>query len=380
MKYVLSAITEYIKRTDKWLFLFLILVSSFGMLSVAGVVKSFSSTNSLIMVQALAFAIGFVIILVISNIDYRFIARMWKFYVPMVLLLVLLTFFIGGQRGSADDKAWLLLPGNMSLQPSELLKIAFILTFSLHLDKVQSDINRPLTILLLCFHGAVPVLLIHFQGDDGTALVFLAIFLMMLFCAGISWKYILLAVVAIGAAAPLVWFYAMNDDQKQRILLLFHPEMDPLGVGLQQNAAKISIGSGQIWGTGLFSGEHRYVPEIQNDFIFSFIAEAMGFVGCIGVLVILTLVCVKILLVTRVARDYLGKSICVGVFSMIAIQAILNIGMNLGVLPVIGITLPFFSTGGTSIVTLMAGVGLVFSVYMHNSVSMFESNTVIIRR
>ena len=355
------------------LYVLLLVVSAFGMLAVAGVSHSFSSSNSLIMVQGLAFVLGFIAIIVVSNIDYRFIARMWKLYVPVVLFLVLLTFFIGGQRGSADDRAWLLLPGGMSLQPSELLKIAFILTFSFHLDRVQGHINRPFTTLLLCLHGVFPVLLIHFQGDDGTALVFFFLFLMMLFCAGISWKYILASIVAAGIAAPLIWLYAMNEDQKQRILLLFNPGMDPLGVELQQNAAKISIGSGQVWGTGLFTGEHRYVPEIQNDFIFSFIGEALGFVGCIAVLLLLTLLCIKILLVARVARDYMGKSLCVGVFAMIATQTILNVGMNLSLLPVIGVTLPFFSTGGTSVVTLMAGIGLVFSVYMHNTVSMFES-------
>ena len=373
MRHIISSVIGYIKKTDKMLYVLLLVVSAFGMLAVAGVSHSFSSSNSLIMVQGLAFVLGFIAIIVVSNIDYRFIARMWKLYVPVVLILVLLTFFIGGQRGSADDRAWLLLPGGMSLQPSELLKIAFILTFSFHLDRVQGHINRPFTTLLLCLHGVFPVLLIHFQGDDGTALVFFFLFLMMLFCAGISWKYILASIVAAGIAAPLIWLYAMNEDQKQRILLLFNPGMDPLGVELQQNAAKISIGSGQVWGTGLFTGEHRYVPEIQNDFIFSFIGEALGFVGCIAVLLLLTLLCIKILLVARVARDYMGKSLCVGVFAMIATQTILNVGMNLSLLPVIGVTLPFFSTGGTSVVTLMAGIGLVFSVYMHNTVSMFES-------
>lgn len=372
MKRIVSSVIGYIKKTDKLLYGLLLVVCVFGMLAVAGVSHSFSSSNSLIMVQGLAFILGFLAIIVVSNIDYRLIARMWKLYVPVVLILVLLTFFIGGQRGT-DDKAWLLLPGGMSLQPSELLKIAFILTFSFHLDRVHDHINRPFTVLLLCLHGAFPVLLIHFQGDDGTALVFFSLFLMMLFCAGISWKYILASILAVGIAAPLIWLYAMNEDQKQRILLLFHPGMDPLGVELQQNAAKISIGSGQVWGTGLFTGEHRYVPEIQNDFIFSFIGEALGFVGCIAVLLLLTLLCVKILLVAKVARDYMGKSLCVGVFAMIATQTILNVGMNLSLLPVIGVTLPFFSTGGTSVVTLMVGVGLVFSVYMHNTVSMFES-------
>lgn len=372
MKKLFLRIADYIRSTDKLLALLIVVICGFGITVLAGVVKTFSSTNSLLVVQLSAMGIGFLAALVLSCMDYHLTAKLWKLYVPLAIGLVALTFFIGAQRGGADDKAWIMLPGGISIQPTEFMKIAFILTFSLHLQAVSHKINSVLHVLLLCLHAAVPVLLIHYQGDDGTALVFFVIFLMMLFCSGISWKYIVLALLLVAAALPVMWLYVLNDDQRLRFISLLNPGIDPLGVELQQAQARISIGSGRWFGVGLFSGEHRYVPEIQNDFIFTFIGEALGFVGCFCVLLLLALLCVKILMVGRRSRDLLGRNICIGVFAMLAVQTILNVGMNLSLLPVIGVTLPFFSAGGSSILTVLMGIGLVQSVYMHNSVGMFD--------
>ncbi len=373
MKKLFLRMGDYIRSADKLLALLVLLVCGFGITVLTGVVKSFSSTNSLLIVQLAAMGIGFVAALCLSCMDYHLTAKLWKLYVPLAIGLVVLTFFIGAQRGGADDKAWIMLPGgSISIQPTEFMKIAFILSFSLHLQAVGHKINSVLHVLLLCLHAAVPVLLIHYQGDDGTALVFFVMFLMMLFCSGISWKYIILALLLMAAALPIMWLYVLNDDQRLRFISLFNPGIDPLGIELQQAQARISIGSGRWFGTGLFSGEHRYVPEIQNDFIFTFIGEALGFVGCFAVLLLLVLMCVKILMVGRRSRDLLGRNICIGVFAMLAVQIILNVGMNLSLLPVIGVTLPFFSAGGSSTLTVLMGVGLVQSVYMHNSVGMFD--------
>ena len=370
------AAVNYFRSIDGWLALLYVLICGFGLIVLAGVANSFSPKSSLLLVQAAAMVIGTVVVIVISTFDYHSVARLWKLYLPAVLALVLLTFVIGAQRGSADDRAWILLPGGLSLQPSEFLKLAFILTFALHIYAVGDRINRPLNVLLLCLNGAWPVILIHIQGDDGSALIFFMIFLVMLFCGGLAWPYMAAGLALVGASVPLMWQYVLNADQKQRIEALINPGSDPIGIELQQNSAKISIGSGQIFGRGLFTGDHNYVPEIRNDFIFSFIGEALGFVGCLAVFVLFILLFIRILMIAQRAADPLGRLICVGVFTMLASQLILNLGMNLGVLPVIGVTLPFFSAGGSSVVTVAASIGLVMSVAVHSEKTMFEGVTI----
>ena len=207
--------------------------------------------------------------------------------------------------------------------------------------------------------------------DDGTALVFLFIFVCMIFSAGLQLRYVLAAIGLAAAAVPVAWFYIMSDDQKLRILALFYPELDTAGILYQQYNAKIAIGSGGGFGEGLFVGEHVYVPEIYNDFIFSFAGQAVGFVGCMGIILLLFALCSRFLYIARKSGDLLGGFVGVGLFATFAFQTIINIGMNLSILPVIGITLPLFSAGGTSVLTLYLGIGLALSVYMHNREHLF---------
>ena len=150
------------------------------------------------------------------------------------------------------------------------------------------------------------------------------------------------------AALPVIWYGFLDEDKRMRFITLFNPELDPSGGGYQQRYGRIALGSGKLWGKGIYSGNHQYVPEMYNDFIFSFIGEALGFLGCLAVLGLLAALCLRILRVGNRAKDSLGRYICVGVFTMIASQTVVNVGMCLSVLPVIGVTLPLFSGGGTS--------------------------------
>ena len=288
--------------------------------------------------------------------------------------LALLVFPFGIQRVDwVDDKAWLPIPfTSISFQPSELLKISFIITFAYHLSKVKDQLNRPKQLLFLCIHGAIPCGLIHLQGDDGTVLVMAVIFASMLFVAGLSWKYIVPVLAMIPPAAVVLWNFFLDDDKKNRILAIIRPELVDSAITWQQDRGLISIGNGGLWGNGIFmeTGQFRYVPEVYNDFIFTYIGETVGFIGCIAVLAALAFLCIRILHNALHALDDLGKFICVGVFAMMAIQIIINIGMCLGVLPVIGVTLPFLSAGGTSTGTLYLGIGVVLSVYMHSGKDM----------
>ncbi len=324
--------------------------------------------------QLIATALGIVGAVILSRFDYRSLAGLYKFYLPAGIFLMLLTYVVGIQRASyIDDKAWLRIPFvGGTFQPAELLKLAFILSFALHLETVKGSINTRLRMLQLCIHGAIPVVMVMLQGDDGTALVFLFIFCMMIFTAGISWIYVISAVVAALASLPMVWFVLMDADKRARVLTIFNPSADPLGRGWQQYLASLSIGSGQVWGKGVLGGAHNYVPEIQNDFIFAFAGEALGFVGSLGIIVLLTIICIKILADANMAKDSMGCYICVGVFAMFAFHIVVNLGMCLGVLPVVGIPLPFLSAGGTSVLINYLAIGLVLSVHTHSRVNLFS--------
>lgn len=371
-------VKRMLRGTD-WMYLLLCVLCS-G-LSVAGLASwcIFLQNNSgesvnfrIAIVQAAAAGIGLAAAIIISCIDYHVIAQLWPLHAAASWLLVGSTFIWGYNPLDTTNQAWLELPGGMSLQPSELAKISFIVTFALHLSQVKEDLNRPSHLMLALAHLAVPALIIHLQGDDGTMLVFFIVGLCMLFAAGLSYKYILLGVIAVGIAAPFVW-PRLEPYQRDRVLALFHQE-DPeyAAILYQQLRGLISIGAGQITGRGLFSGEHHYVPLAYNDFFFSYISECLGFIGSIGVLALLLVVCVLTIRTAMRSVDELGAYICIGVFGVFLAQTVINVGMNLTLLPVIGVTLPFFSAGGTSVVMLYLCIGVVLSVYRHQPRDLFD--------
>ena len=369
MNRLLGRIADFIRETDKLLFLLCLFASSFGCVAVLSATHPSGNLRRFFM-QVVAMVLGAVAAGVISTIDYKNMAKFWPLITGVSLALVFLTFFIGYAPEGTDDKAWLLLPGGLSLQPAELLKIAFVITFGLHVSHVKEKINKPLNLLLLCVHGAVPVILIHFQGDDGTAIVFAFMFICMLFAAGVKIRYFVIAGVLILVSLPLIWFFVMNGDQQARIISLLNPEDDLLGDGWQQWRGRVALASGGIFGKGLFNGPHvqsETVPEGYNDFIIASIGEELGLVGVIVVFVLLAAICVRVLKIAHDARDTMGTIMCVGIFAMLAAQVIINLGMCLSVLPVVGVTLPFFSAGGTSLACLFLGIGVALSVYMHRN-------------
>ncbi len=319
--------------------------------------------------QALAAALGLGVSLIIAAWDYRKFSKLWFIYFPLMVGLTCLTFTSLGRSGleGADDKAWIAL-GSITVQPAEFLKLAFILSFSYHCHKTKNFFNNPLNILLLCVHAAIPIGLVMAQGDDGTAVVFIVMFLAMLFTAGISWKYILGAGILSPIAVWFMWTHYLQPVHKNRILAIINPEKYATeDVLYQTNLAKIALGSGQVRGKGLFGGEYTYVPVCHNDFIFSYYGQTLGFIGCLGLVILLGLICLRILGNSLRSGDGLGRFICVGVFAYLFSQSVLNIGMVMGVTPVIGITLPFISAGGTSMLASTVSIGLVMSVHFHSA-------------
>lgn len=373
LKKIFGAIVHYFHKLDKGLFTAVCGVSVFSVILMYSLVNNgiTSKDERIYKMQLLCLCVGAFIALVMSALDYHWFTKLWFLYAPAALGLTLLTFTSLGYQPveGVDDKAWINL-GFTTLQPSEILKIAFVMTFAIHLDKVGEKINHFLNVVLLCIHGAIPTLIIVLQGDDGTAVVFFVMFACMMFAAGLSWKYILPVLIAAPAAIWFLWNNIMLPHQKLRFLVLFaeDPMNDPQyeDIFYQQYWGRLALGSGQIFGKGLDAEKYVYVPEAQNDFIFTYVGQCFGFIGCVALIAVLAYICLKIVADSRIAKDNLGKYICVGVFAMIFIHCVLNIGMVLVVLPVIGVPLPFVSQGGTSMVSMFVSIGLVMSVYAHS--------------
>ncbi len=370
MSRIWGKIADFFRETDKVLLLLCVCASLYGSMMVLSTTRYTGSPRAFF-VQLAAIAIGIAAAVVISvTFDYNSIVKWWFVPAAVALVLVGLTFIIGYAPAGTDDKAWLKLPFNMSFQPSEILKIAFIITFAKHVSSIGERVNSLLNIIALCIHGAIPVMLIHIQGDDGTALVIAIIFISMMFAAGIRMRYFAIAGALAACAAPIAWFFVMNDDQRGRIEILFNPELDLYGSGWQQWRARIAMANGGFFGKGYLKGDFVQkggVPEGYNDFIFASTGEELGTLGLIAIMAILLAVCIRILVIAHHSKDKQGVIICSGIFGMLAAQMILNIGMCVSLLPVIGITLPFFSAGGTSLIATYLGIGLVLNVYNHRN-------------
>lgn len=328
-------------------------------------VRELASARTVWMQLAAGMA-GFFGAYLLSHIDYR---KMLKFC-PLFAILALGLVFLLKVPGMAympdgsDDLAWIQF-GGFSLQPSELLKPVFIYTLSLHLSKVQKSINRFGTFLLLCVHGAVPTLLIMDTGDYGSALVFFFIFVVMMFAADLNRRFLLIGLAGLVVLTPIVWTL-LPDYLQNRFEVAWHPELDATGMGYQQYQGRLALSSGGITGQGLFSDASLIaVPEGHNDFIFSYIGQTLGLLGCVFVVFAFALLFSRILLTAGYAREETGAYLCVGVFGMLFAQAVINIGMVLCIIPVVGLTLPFLSAGGTSMVSCYTTIGMAMSVFRY---------------
>ena len=248
MKLILSKIKTYFGKLDKLLLFMCMGIAFFAVFIQYTLYEndiSSAVTASQYKTQIIAFIAGIVIAMALAAINYKYLAKLWFIYVPLAMGLTLLLFTpLGIKREGADDIGWLDL-GIMTIQPSEILKLAFILSLAVHLSKVEDRMNEPIHFILLCVHGAIPTLLIRQTGDDGSALVFLFIFICMMFAAGLSWKYLVMIAVAIPPAVYVLWNYLMQPHQQKRFQVLWDTQMqedEALGIYMQQRVGKIALG------------------------------------------------------------------------------------------------------------------------------------------
>ena len=320
----------------------------------------------------LSIALGLIIAIVLSHIDYQIISKLWPVIAGGCILLMIATMIWGvAPEARPDARSWLRIGNSFTFQTSELLIVGFIISFSYHLDMVKDDINKLKNIIPLVIHGMIPIALVVVTGDAGSALIFLFIFIGMLFFAKVNIGYFIAGFCLIFMAFPIAWKLGfLKGLQRERIVALFFPEYYETTM-YQQNNGKIAMGSGGLTGQGFLQGkmtQGRLVPENQNDMILTVAGEEFGFIGAMVAILLLSALIVKIIFNALKARDNVGYLMCSGVAVMLLAQVFVNVGMELSILPCIGITLPLFSAGGSSSMCTYIALGIVLSVYRFSKV------------
>lgn len=348
-----------------WTLLLLVLaISLIGLLNIysSGLNTAYSGQDYVYIRQFQWIVVGLVFMIIGFSVDYRMIGRYsYLIYAFSILLLVVVFFYGYATRGS---QRWIVL-GGFTFQPSEMVKITLILALARYFD--DHRVMTPHRLRELCVPALItlmPFLLVLKQPDLGTAIVLFIIFCSMTLFIGVRWKSLTGAAISGLLLIPLGWFF-LKDYQKERIMTFFNPDSDPLGAGYHVIQSIIAVGSGGLLGKGFLRGTQtqlRFLPERHTDFIFSVFAEEWGFLGGIFLLVLFMALILWGLKIALHSRDFSGTMISVGVTSLIFWEVFVNIGMVLGILPVVGIPLPFLSYGGSSMVMLMLGIGLLMNV------------------
>lgn len=363
----------FLKGTDFVTLLSALIASAYGLSLVYSATHSSLKDGKIISSDVrsmiVSVLLGVIIAIIVSNIDYEIISKLWPIIAAGCAALMVYTFFFGVAPSARQDaKSWIDLK-IFYFQPSELLKVGFIISFSYHLDLVRDKINKIKTIIPLVIHGAVPIGLVMMTGDAGSALIFLVMFIGMLFFARVNIGYFVAGICAIIVGFTVAWKVGIiNGIQRQRIVALFYPN-DFADVMYQQTNGKIALGSGGLLGQGYLKGsmtQSGAVPENQNDMILSVAGEELGFIGALFVVLILGFLVLRVLKTAMSARDNVGYLMCNGISVMLFAQMLVNIGMELSLLPCIGITLPLFSAGGSSSLCIYLALGIALSVYRYS--------------
>jgi rod shape determining protein RodA len=314
--------------------------------------------------QAIYALIGIVLLLLAAAFDYRLLTTFqWPVYGVILLALGAVT-VLGQVRGGASG--WF-DAGIVFIQPAEISKVLFAIVFAQYLASRHDRLGKPQWVLGAFVLMALPAALIYLQPDLGNAIVLLVIGAVMLFVADLPWGYIVGAVAAGALALPVI-YANLQGYMKERIDIFLDPASNP-DASFNIAQALISIGNGGVLGKGFGEGSQSQLHFLRvryADFIFSVIAEELGFLGAVALIIMLIIVLWRLITIADQARDQFGRLLVVGIIAMVMFQVIVSIGMNLGLLPVTGITLPFISYGGSSLLTLMIGIGLAQSVAMRN--------------
>lgn len=370
-KKIFATIRNYFRYADSLLMLLCIAASGFGMLMIYSATRSYDGASGYMRIQLIATAIGFVAFFVLSIVDIEVITDRW----PLLLIFnvaFICTLFIWGVEGGTGNRGWLRFAG-AGIQPTEIVKITFALLLAKHIAYLQDDsrigMNSVISVGSLLLHfGLMFGLIMTASSDLGSDLVFAFIFIVMLFLGGLKLRWIGLGVLIVGAATPLVWSKFLTERQRSLIIAPYAPELvDPTGLEItwHANRSRLALASGQITGQGLFNGTQSQgttIPFKHTDFIFAVIGEELGLLGCLAVILLLLAIIIRCVYVGIKSGSRIKALFCIGIAAMLAFQTFENIGMNVGLTPVIGLTLPFFSYGGSSTLSILSAMGIVSGI------------------
>ncbi|MBS0273904.1 MAG: rod shape-determining protein RodA [Proteobacteria bacterium] len=319
--------------------------------------------------QMIRFVIGLILLITIAMVDIRvWMGLAYPLYGAALLLLIATT--IMGKVGGLGAQRWLEL-GPLQIQPSELMKISLVLALSRYLHGQQvEDISKPLKLLIPLAMIGMPAVLVLMQPNLGTAMILCADGASLLFLAGLSWWWIAPTIGAGLAAIPIAWRF-MHDYQKQRVLTFLNPSSDALGAGWNISQAEIAVGSGGLAGKGYMQGTQsrlNFLPEKETDFIWTVLGEEFGFVGCIAMLLLFAVVIAYGIRIAMASRSQFGRLLATGITLNFFFYIMINASMVMGLIPVVGIPMPLISYGGTAMLTVMVGFGLLMSVHVHRQV------------
>lgn len=368
IKKMLPFLKEFLRRADMLLFALCLTCSIFGLVIISSATATSKEGSAhYILIQTVAILIGIALYVVLTVLDLDVIADKWPILagISLVLLLALIPFGVDDGTG---NKSWIRFLG-VGIQPSEIVKVIFTVLMAKHISylKEYKSLNHVFSVAQLAVHFFLPfALIVIISGDLGSALIFFFLFVVMLFAAGLKFYWFVLGAAAMAGIIPLAWQSLLKDYQKARILAPYTTNVvDYDNVIWQAKQSKLALASGQLTGTGLFNGpqtQSQAVPEQQTDFIFAVIGEELGMIGCCVVIALLLAIIIRCVKVGLRSKNSMSCLVCLGVASIFLFQTFINIGMCMGLTPVIGLTLPFFSYGGSSMFSLFAAAGLVSGV------------------
>lgn len=355
---------------DYLLLILIVLLTGLGLMMISSTTEGTLALRGLALRQAVYAGIGLLLMLGLGFLDYRVLLPLRGLIYAASLLMLLLVFVVGQVTHGAQR--WLDL-GTRTFQPSELTKVLITLALASYLACHEESLHKLRHILFSIAYIIPPVLLIYLQPDLGTALVFGVIWSVMVFAAGIRVRHMLLLGLGGFLSLPFAW-WRLQGYMRTRLLLFIRPELDP-AKRYNIDQALISIGSGGWLGKGLANGSQSQLHFLlvrHTDFIFSVIGEELGFIGTTLVILLLVLLFLRLMRIAERSRDTFGRLVVCGVAAIVAFQSVVNIGMNVGLLPVVGIPLPFVSYGGSSLLSMLIAQGLALSVALHRRKIDFE--------
>ncbi len=369
MKEVSRAVRAFLKGADLLLLFLGVCAVAFGSVVISSATRPETrSVASFLQTQIIGTVMGIVLFIIITIVDLDFLAGFWKWILGfnLLMLLLLATPFRAAEGG---NMSWVYIPGiPFGIQPAEIVKVTFTLLLAAQVYHFREKPSGILPVGSYAAHLMLMLGMIYVLSKDvGVALIYIPAFSFVLLAAGVKLRWFALGGIAVTGASPLLW-RLLSPRLQARILSPFNPTLDPEGVGWHGLLSVRMIRGGGLAGQGLYNGEITQSGQMfgqHNDFVFSALGEELGFIGCIGCILLLSAMILRCLWIARKAKNGMGSMVCCGVAGILIFQTFLNIGMCLGVAPVIGITLPFFSYGGSSIMASFAALGLVSSVKMH---------------